>query len=124
MRRYAAAALLTAWLVTATVHAASSDSPEQALAAWVPPSILVGLVIVFGLMLWRSFAQRLDKMETTLEKIKELLPAFATNAAFDRIKEETRLSVRSLEDSFHTRLNALSGTIEVVKDRLTRRGDI
>jgi hypothetical protein len=66
-------------------------------------------VIVFGVALWRSFANRLDKMEATLEAIRERLPGFATTDALGR-----------LGDRMDGRITTISGSVEVLRDRLSR----
>lgn len=56
-----------------------------ALANWMPPVVMALLLVSSLALLWRLFAKRLDKMEATLEMLKERLPLFATTEQLGRL---------------------------------------
>lgn len=120
MRRTIAAA--TAWLVAMSAHAANADTAEQAMAAWVPPSVMLAVIAILGGIVVRTFATRLDKMESTLERVSERLPGFVTMAQFEQMKAETNAGMGRLGDRMDGRLQAVASSVEVLKDRMSRRG--
>ena len=50
----------------------------EEIAHWVPNTVMAACLLLAIGMLWRVFAKRLDKIEATLESVKERLPTFAT----------------------------------------------
>lgn len=57
----------------------------NALAGWMPPVVMAFLLIGALALLWRMFAARLDKMEATLDLLKDRLPNLATTDQLGRL---------------------------------------
>ena len=60
---------------------------SDALATWMPNTITASLLVAAIVMLWRMFARRFDKLETTLEKVKDSMPGLVTQAQLDDVKQ-------------------------------------
>lgn len=87
---------------------------------WIPPSLMAALVIAAVTTLGRSFAKRLDKMESTLEQLVRAQPTFATVAQLEAVREGARSGMGSLGDRMDGRITTLAQDLAVVKDRLER----
>jgi hypothetical protein len=65
------------------------------LAAWAPPGVLAAVLLLALAALWHVFAKRFDKMESTLETVKERLPTLATVEQLGRMGD--RFDARNTE---------------------------
>lgn len=57
----------------------------EELAHWVPNSVMAACLLLAIAMLWRVFAKRLDKIEFTLEALRERIPGLATVEQLGRL---------------------------------------
>lgn len=116
-------ATLGAWLLAMSAHAASAESAEQAMAAWVPPSVMLAVIALLGGIVVRTFAARLDKMESTLEQVKDRMPVYVTAPQFEALKAETNAQLGRLGDRMDGRITAIASSVEVLKDRISRNNE-
>jgi len=58
----------------------------NALASWMPHGVTAFLLLAALGLLWKTFAKRLDKMEGTIETVKDRMPGFATIAQLEEVK--------------------------------------
>jgi hypothetical protein len=103
----------------------SSGPVEQAVAQNIPPAVLVAVivlmfsvVVILLALIWRVFAHRFDKMESTLELVKSSLPTLATKSDLEALREQTRAGMRSMGDGFDARLQKVSDRVAVVENDL------
>lgn len=113
-------ATLGAWLLAMSAHAASAESAEQAMAAWVPPSVMLAAIMLLGGIVLKAAAKRSDKMEATLEQIKDRLPGLVTATQLEALKAETNAQLGRLGDRMDGRITAIASSVEVLKDRISR----
>ncbi len=90
----------------------------NALAAWMPHTITATLLLGAIGMLWRTFAKRLDKMETTIELVKERMPAYATTAQLEEVKQ----GVGRLGDRMDGRVTNVTERVAVLEALLKHFG--
>lgn len=100
---------------------------ETAVAQTVPPAMLIAviggmftLLVLLGTVLWKAFERKLDKMEGTLEKVKDAMPLYATKAEVEQMREQTRASMRSMGDGFDARVEKVSNRVAVLESDLAR----
>jgi hypothetical protein len=100
---------------------------ETAVAQTVPPAMLIAviggmftLLVLLGTVLWKAFERKLDKMEGTLEKVKDSMPLYATKTEVEQMREQTRASMRSMGDGFDARVEKVSNRVAVLESDLAR----
>ncbi len=116
MRRAALALLL-----------AAPTPVETTVAQTVPPAMLIAviggmftLLVLLGTALWKAFERKMDKMEGTLEKVKDAMPLYATKTEVEQMREQTRASMRSMGDGFDARVEKVSNRVAVLESDLAR----
>lgn len=83
---------------------------NEIVGQWIPNSIMAACFLGSITMLWRMFANRLDKFEQTLEALKERMPHVATLEQLGR-----------LGDRFDERHTKLSDRISILENNRVRR---
>lgn len=83
----------------------------NALAQWMPHTITATLLLIAIGMLWRNFGKRLDKMETNIESVKERMPAYATTAQLEEVKQ----GVGRLGDRMDGRVTNVTERVAVIE---------
>lgn len=58
---------------------------NEALASWVPPSVLVGVALSAAIFLWNKLDKLLEKIVTRLESIESKLHGYATVEQLGRL---------------------------------------
>jgi len=81
----------------------------DAFSQWMPPAVMMTLLLGAGGLLWRIFSARLEKMEKTLEMIKDRLPGFATVEQLGR-----------MGDRMDGKITSIAQDQAVMKDRWER----
>lgn len=118
-----------ALLVVQDGAAALGGNAVSAAAHWAPPIVTTAALLAAITIIVKMVGKRFDKMETTLEVVRDTMPALATKTEletmrtdtrreFETMREQTRASMRSMGDGFDARITKVAERCAVVENDL------